>query len=157
MAILDMVRMIVGRRSRITRAEMRAIFTQLEVDGLNLSNDCKGDMTPAGWERACDGITCISVLSTAPSYHGQIRYDEPGQMAPGQRCAVLFAPAALGEYEYDQIGQLRRHADRVLVVTGEPELPSKPAPCIVICECDNGHRWPETQGDDCPTCGEGFV
>lgn len=158
MAILDVVRAIVGRRSRITRAEMRDILGQLNaVGGLDLANDCAGDTTPAGWERACRGITVISVQSDAPSYHGQIRYDEPGSMAPLQRATLMFVAEALGDYEYDQIGQMRRRADRVLIVTGEAEPTPTPARDVAINECGNGHRWPETAGEDCPTCGEGWV
>ncbi|CAN5488561.1 hypothetical protein BH23ACI1_BH23ACI1_33350 [soil metagenome] len=73
------------------------------------------EATARAWARACTRITCVSIIE----HDGQVvevRHDEPGSMHPLQYAEVLFAPAALGGYDYDQIGQLRRYADRVLVV-----------------------------------------
>lgn len=76
---------------------------------------------------ACTGITCISVDGQGRTRDGNVRYDSPGGMNPTQYAELLFAPAELGDYEYDQIGQLRRHADRVLIVDG-PKLAAPVAP-----------------------------
>jgi hypothetical protein len=83
-----------------------------------------GDHAQA-WTDACCGICVISVLSErdpvaarlASSNPGSIRYDEPGSMHPLLRATLMFAPASLADHPYDQIGQLRAKAKRVLVVT----------------------------------------
>jgi hypothetical protein len=133
--ILDIVRTRVDRRWRITRAEMRDILAEFAAQGGSLENDgmmqtiewawdARGAGTRVGpsadaprvWANACTDITVISVMPDhggAPTYHGRVRYDEPGSFHPMHMAE---------EYEYDQIGQLRRRARRVLVVSGE-ELP----------------------------------
>lgn len=120
---LDIVRQHVGRRSRITRAEMRAILVSLEARGLSLANayirDTLGQQAPRAWERACHGITCISVDARGSLRDGQVRYDEPGSMHPQQHAELLFVAAAAAERRAT-LAYLRAHADRVLVVSGEP-------------------------------------
>lgn len=184
MSTIDTVRRLIGRRHKISRDEMRAILEALAADGVSLENGYMPGTTPYhgawqaahAWAKACRGITCISVDSRGLR-DGQVRYDEPGRMHPMQHAELLFAPESLGRYEYDQIGQLRRHAARVLVVRDDPapiaDLPgahiyeqgesgavAAPAPKPLTCECENGHRW---QTEDpkrdwkCPTCGESWV
>jgi hypothetical protein len=125
--ILDIIRSAVGRRSRITRAEMCDILAAFAGQGVSLANDSLRDSdseyAPMLWANACTDIITVSVMPEhggAPTYHGRIRYDEPGRMHPMHMADVLFAPATLAGYDYDQIGQLRRHARRVLVVSGDP-------------------------------------
>ena len=119
MATLDIVRQHVGRRSRITRTEMRAILHSLAHAGLDLANpyvsDTLGGDAADAWVRACRDIRVISVDARGLR-DGYVRYDEPGSMHPMQRAELMFVSAALGDYDYDQIGQMRRHADRVLIV-----------------------------------------
>lgn len=125
MTMLDTVRRHVGRRPRITRGEMIAILADLAGDGLGLDNGWGGPDAD-GWANMCRGITVVSVLEdgqaftarAASSNPGSIRYDDPGSMHPMLRAAVMFAPADLADMPYDQIGQLRRRAGRVLIVTG---------------------------------------
>lgn len=168
---LDIIRQHVGRRHQITREQMRAILAALEAQGLDLRNPyVAGSLTtdaPTAWERACRGITVVSVDARGSMRDGYVRYDEPGSMHPMQCAELLFAPAALREYEHDQIGQLRRHAERVLLVSGEPSRdPDPPAREPAKVDCPNGHIWTPIDGDDqrlaqgyalCPTCGEGWV
>jgi hypothetical protein len=73
------------------------------------------------------GIRCVSVFNSPDGAH--LRYDEPGTMHPMQRW-VMFAPAQLAGYKYDQIGQLRRRSVRVIVVRDDPRLadPTPPSP-----------------------------
>lgn len=126
---LDIVRQHVGRRSRITRDEMAAILSALGSAGLRLSNGYVHETTlgvadaARTWAAMCRDITCISVMDARGGSlrDGDVRYDEPGSMHPLQRVEVTFVPAALGRYEYDQIGQMRRHAVRVLIVREDDE------------------------------------
>src|SRR3990167_8003142 len=170
---LDIVRQHVGRRHRITRAEMRAILTSLAESGLDLGNDCVFDASPERWEQCCACITVVSVLPDGDHgrYHGRIRYDAPGSMAPGQRAALMFVSVDLAEDRHgcDPIGYLRPKTGRLLIVTGEP---ARVAPVTSAgveigqqtrtgCECPNGHRWQtdDDQRDEagygrCPTCDE---
>lgn len=135
---IDTVRRLVGRRSRISREEMATILTALAADGLDLRNDCAPetwdwdgaraaeDQSPAQiaraahyWARMCRDITCISVMASGCTPHGQVRYDQPGSMAPMQHADLMFVSERLRGYEYDPIGYLRRHADRVLIVRSD--------------------------------------
>src|SRR5688500_2996949 len=133
---LDIVRRIVGRRHKISADEMIAILDALHQEiGVDLRNgyvdatlDLSSPYDPEighaqsptaarAWARLCDGIICISVDAGGSLRDGYVRYDQPGSMAPSQRAELMFAPASLGGYEYDQIGQMRERADRVLVVS----------------------------------------
>jgi hypothetical protein len=153
--VLDIVRTSVDRRWRITRAEMRDILAEFAAQGGSLENDgmmqtiewawdARGAGTRIGpspdaprvWANACTGITVVSVMPEhggAPTYHGRVRYDAPGSLHPMHMADVMFAPQALEEYEYDQIGQLRRRARRVLVVSGD-ELPDPRAIAATAAE-----------------------
>lgn len=142
MTTLDTVRRLIGRRSKISRQQMADILSALQADGLDLRNGYMrgtvvydgpdGDTGTAtdqqhhgaarAWANACAGITCISV-------DGYVRYDEPGSMTYDRR-ELIFAPAHLATLEYDQVGQLRRRADRVLVVRDDPALSEAPAAAI---------------------------
>jgi len=86
--------------------------------------------TARAWERMCDDICCISVFPPSPGYAGCIRYDETGRMAPTQHATLMFVHERLGDYEYDQIGQMRRRAERVLIVRGEPTVDAPPTPTV---------------------------
>lgn len=126
MTTLDTVRRLVGLRYKITRDEMAAILSALAAGGLDLRNGYVRDTddpatAPYTWARACRSITCISVDARRTLRDDNcVRYDEPGSMHPMHRAEILFAPETLARYEYDQIGQLRRHAVRVLVVRDTP-------------------------------------
>lgn len=128
--IMRAVRAIVGPRSSITRDDMRRVLAELAAQGLvELDNGWQkprddGDHASA-WTDMCRNITVISVLDwdrdASPragggSNPGTIRHDEPGNMAPNTMVTLMFAPASLRDHPYDQIGFLRRHARRVLVV-----------------------------------------
>ena len=154
--IPDVVRNAVGRRYRISRDEMRHILVSLGHWGFDLRNDCvpetwdyDRDGNPVmeqnpvqisraacRWANMCRGITVVSVAPRHAYPHGSVRFDSPGAMAPGQRAVLMFAPEELGGYEYDQIGQLRRKAWRVLVVSG-PYL------------CDGQHPLPACESLVC--------
>jgi len=150
MDILTTVRRLIGRRHKITRAEMRDLLEALAGEGLCLGNDCMMSTwtwQPAAdgmgleadtvspdaariWANACRDITVISVMASGAIPHGQVRYDEPGRMAPLQHCQLMFVAEELGDHEYDQIGQMRRKAERVLIVSGA-ELPDPAAPALL--------------------------
>jgi hypothetical protein len=129
--ILALVSSAVARRHRITRNEMRSVLDDLwrhkvvELDNGWQTPRQDGDHAQA-WADMCTGITVISILANddspvarnASSNPGSIRYDDPGSMHPLMRPTLIFAPASLADLEYDQIGQLRRRARRVLVVEG---------------------------------------
>ena len=143
MTAIDTVRRLVGRRHKITAEEMIEILLALDLDPALSTITGRGQdgalyvgdrwvADPAdeqaavarAWARMCDGICCISVVRMDDSLG--VRYDSPGSMHPGQQAEILFAPAELTGYEYDQIGQLRRHARRVLVVSPLPPEPEPP-------------------------------
>jgi hypothetical protein len=123
---LDIVRRVVGRKSKISKDEMGAILLGLVKARLvNLCNGylpetCGDDILAASiaWTRACRGISCVSVDSCGLR-DGQVRYDEPGSMHPLQHSEITFAPDGMRDAEPGSgstLAYLRRHADRVLVV-----------------------------------------
>lgn len=137
MTTIDTVRRMVGRRYRITRAEMAAILARLADDGVHLGNDCMTSTWEDAarvWANACTGITVISVLARGCTPHGEVRYDQPGSMAPGQRAELAFVSQDVLGDECDTVGYIRQHADRVLLVRGDqlpdPQEAAPPAPMI---------------------------
>ena len=54
-----------------------------------------------------------------------IQYDQPGSMNPSQQAALSFIPASMVGDECDSANYIRRHAARVVIVTGE-RLPTAP-------------------------------
>lgn len=144
--IIDTVRSVVGRRTRITRPEMRTIIAALPIDIVEQStiggHDANGLLFVGGrrldpfdderaamakaWEHMCHGIICISAFDAEDDYPGGVRYDEPGSMHPQQRASVTFAPESLGDMTY-----IRAHCERLLIVLGESdhaELPTANVP-----------------------------
>lgn len=137
----DIVRKTVGRRHRISRGEMRAILYRAARDlDLELNIGWGGSDTrlfgsradeaisrgAEAWERMCNDITVISVFATGSATVVQrtssnpydIRYDEPGSMHPLLQAEVMFAPPSACERD-GTADYLRRHAKRLLIVTGE--------------------------------------
>ena len=146
-SIIDTVRRLVGRRHQITRQEMVDILLALELDPARSTITGRGTdgrlhvgdkwvddpaderrAVATAWERACRDITCISVMHDRDGIG--VRYDEPGSMHPMQQAELIFVAEALGGYEYDQIGQMRRHAKRLLIVRGEPSVDPPHSPQI---------------------------
>lgn len=158
---LRVVGTMIGRQHEISRRGMAALLHRMAAEGLDLSNDCvyEGADTPEAWAARCRGICTVSVLADGATPHGMVRYDDPGSMHPMHHAAVLFAPSSLRRYDYDQIGQLRGKADRLLVVRDDPIAPP-PGEEPERYECDNGHVWHATEEEDaaaghrCPTCGD---
>ena len=178
---LDVVRRMVGRKSKITKDEMGAILVGLVETGIvNLCNGyvrdtCGDDVLAASvaWTKACHDITCISVDSRGLR-DGQVRYDQPGSMHPIQHSELTFAPDGMPDAEPGSgstVAYLRQHADRVLIVRQDREHSAaiererveakrKEEEKFVTCECDNGHKWRTDNPDrdvKCPTCGEYWV
>lgn len=153
----DIVEIDLPKKRKITQIEMGAILKSLASIGLDMTNDCipPGTDSAEGWAKRCRGINCISVFANGTTPHGCVRFDDPGSMHPMHRCSILFAPDHLSDMEYNQIGQLRRKADRLFVVV-ESEWPEpKVEPEIFGYECANGHQWNGPEGSDrCPKCGE---
>lgn len=120
--VARVVTTMIGRRRKITREEMAGILGRLAAEGLDLANDCvePGLDGPEGWAKRCRDICTVSVLADGATPHGQVRYDDPGSMHPQHHAAVLFAPSGLERGDHDQLGYLRRHADRVLIVQDDP-------------------------------------
>ncbi len=128
------VRQHVGRRSRITRDEMRAILQALTDAGLDLRSSyvhgtidrhASSDTQPpqsAGaaetWAKSCRDLTCISVDSRGRLRDGYVRYDQPGTMHPMQQAELTFAPMTI--YPPATLDYLRDRADRVLLVRQDP-------------------------------------
>jgi hypothetical protein len=129
-AILKVVRAVVGRRCRITRADMRLILADLAAAGLVQLGNGWGGSRPdqsyhanaAAWTETCRDLTVVSVLAArqshparvASSNPGEIRYDQPGSMHPQMRACVMFMPAGQRE---GTVEFLRRRCRRLLTVT----------------------------------------
>lgn len=141
MTTLDIVRQHVGRRSRISAAEMHEILVSLAEHGLDLRNEYVSDTLPAiPWShsitiddyeaaqraamvdqtfrvRAATAWVraCRDITCISVNARGlrdgYVRYDLPGAMNPSQHAEVTFVPATSESVDY-----LRRHADRVLIV-----------------------------------------
>jgi hypothetical protein len=142
--IIDIVRARIGRRHKITRQEMASILDDLAAAGLHLGNDCvpttwlyDADGIATGpspdasraWAEACRGITCISVMPAdggGATWHGHVRYDQPGSLHPMHQAEVMFVSSEQEGRRYDPIGYLRGHAKRVLIVDADSELPPLP-------------------------------
>jgi hypothetical protein len=167
---LDLYRAEFGRAHKISRAQLQALLLKL-ADRAGL--DLRGH---AGWYgvRETESLATIArAIANAPqgitvlSLGGQVRdiqYDEPGSMHPAQQAELSFVSPELASYEYDQVGQMRRHAARLVFVTGEPLAVQEPKSesHLLNYECDNGHRWqlPESTPEEdtrCPVCGEWWV
>lgn len=138
--ILDIVLTVAGDRDSITREEMRDILARLPdladhstivgrfADGaLCIGNrrvedrDRESIETATAWANACEGIRCVSVLVDSDGDY-QVRYDDPGSMHPLQHAELTFVPSAIDDGRTDggsAIEYMRRHADRVLLVSGE--------------------------------------
>ena len=176
---LDIVRRVVGKRSKITKDEMGAILRGLvEAKLVDLCNPyvrgtCDGALGASiEWTKACRGITCISVDSRGLR-DGYVRYDAPGSMHPQQHAEITFVPADIDERRTDggsTIDYMRRHADRLLLVKQDHEHAGeieRQTPQVAaaedarqLCECENGHRWSTDDPErdwECPTCGEPWV
>lgn len=122
--LLELTQATFGRRHTIRRDELRDFLALLAAKDFDLSGDGyapAGDDAATAWAALCDDSTTVSLIETDPGApasvnQGSIRYDQPGQMYPGFRATVMFAPASLRDHPYDQIGQLRRRCRRLLVV-----------------------------------------
>lgn len=146
--IIGTVRRHIGRRHKISRYEMADILLDLDIDLVENSTITgrttdgslyiggavvKGDReserraTACAWANMCHGITTVSVCYHGTEHGHGVRYDQPGSMHPMHHCPLMFVPKELADHEYDQIGQLRRKADRLLVVSGA-ELRDPPVP-----------------------------
>lgn len=127
--MIEIVRSLVGRRSRISRQEMADILAAMEAAGIAMANDCLYDTTLAAWADRCTGIECISVLASGTTPHGMVRYDQPGSMAPMHHAVVMFAAADIDPSTKDY---LRRHTRRLLRVSGPPlRAEPEPAPAAI--------------------------
>lgn len=122
MNLLALTTARIGRRRKITQQDMAALLADFAMAGLDTTNDCVEDAAPQAWAKLCKGLTCISV-SAPPSDHGQparwhgsIRFDTPGDMGL-HHATLIFAPAALGNLDYDQLGQLRKRCARLILVS----------------------------------------
>lgn len=140
--ILDVLRATIGRRHRITRAEMRNLLQMLsDRDLVELDNDWGGGHRrpdkdhAAAWADMCDDINVISVLADtdAPSARatssnpGSIRYDQPGSMHPMMQATLMFAPAGLSDSTGEFPGEwLRRRTKRLLVVADDARSRTRP-------------------------------
>lgn len=125
--LLDLAAEMFPRRGTITRDEMGAYLRAAEAAGLDISADGyaphTGDDLPTAWAAACRDSTLISVVdgardpgAPASVNRGGIRYDQPGNTYPGYMVTLMFAPAALRDHPYNQIGQMRRYCRRLIVV-----------------------------------------
>lgn len=121
-AIMFYVRRIVGRRHRIRRHEMVAILDSLQTAGILApeSGWLPGVKDPGAlstaWSEACWGCTMVCIAPGSEAGEpADIRYDQPGTMAPYQHSLVIFATpgAASGDGTFDW---LRSHCGRLLVV-----------------------------------------
>jgi hypothetical protein len=168
-ATKEVIRAYIGRRRRISRAEMKFLLIKLHAAGLDLANDYvpgsrnAPDIAAAAWANAVNDENVISASMDGWLRDGQVRYDQPGCILPMQRAEVMFISEGMRKDDRWDVGHFcRTHARRTLVVYGSIE--DKQKPCQnegkVKKECDNGHHWwsmPDAEEIPCPTCGEWSV
>lgn len=120
--ILDTVRRLVGRRSRISREEAVRLLTELHEAGLtDLDDDWHGGpydarsgataaRSAAAW---VDRVRDIIVVSVVPWRDGpaEVRYDTPGSMAPMMQAELMLCTDSINDLDY-----LRRRCGRLLVL-----------------------------------------
>lgn len=134
--ILTEARHLIGRRHKISRAEMAVLLARLHDRQLIELNNGWGGARRAnkaaptteelanGWAACCDGICVISVLADsdpvivrlASSNPGSIRYDEPGSMHPLLRATLMFAPT---ESRPQTASYLRGRCARLFLVASD--------------------------------------
>ena len=125
MDTIAILRDYIGRRHRITPAEMIELLTRLGAAGLDLGNGyvsgtvgrrwdepASVEIASAAWEAACRDITIVC-LQSAGLDDGCVRYDQAGSMHPKQRSEIIFARRDAGRGGWDY---LRRRCARLLIV-----------------------------------------
>lgn len=118
------VREQVGSRHKISPAEMksilRAIHHEYGMDSLANSYvprsfDGQSKQPWLAWMAMLRGCTIISVGDGLRD--GNVRYDQPGSMAPDQHAAIIFVRA--GGVRRETLDYLRQHCERLLIVSDE--------------------------------------
>lgn len=120
--IMEHVRGVVGKRWFIRRTEMMRILDSLQAAGILtpesgwLPGITSQEALSRAWGEACWGCTMVCIAPGSEAGEpADIRYDQPGTMAPYQHSLVIFATpgAASGDGTFDW---LRSHCGRLLVV-----------------------------------------
>jgi hypothetical protein len=124
--IIEIVRERVGRRNKITSAEMdsilRAIHAEYGKDSLAngyvpRSFDEVSNRPWLAWMALLRGITVVSFGQALRD--GWMRYDQPGSMNPSQHAALSFVRE--GGVSEGTIPYLREHSDRLLIVADDEQ------------------------------------
>lgn len=128
MTLTDIIRAHARARWCITRDEavrlLTDLFSQAVVDPRNPYVDASFDGPEAAavaWVGLVHGLTFVSLVprlkpddgesTLLPWHHGEVRFDQPGQMHPLQHASLALVPAGMSG-----VSHVRRHSDRVLVV-----------------------------------------
>jgi hypothetical protein len=171
---LDTFRSQFGARRKITREQLRQFLILLSSKaGL----DIRGY---AGWYGASEDDAPENIarcIANTPhslsllSLGGQVRdiqYDQPGSMNPSQHAELSFVSEGLARGEHDAdpdndpgstMEYLRRHAARVIVVTGDQiQPPPKPVPTphkspYYCPRCREDVLAEDGDFTKCPNCG----
>lgn len=170
----DSFRSQFGSRRKVSREQLRDYLVLMASQSIL---DIRGH---AGWYGASetDAPEAIArAIANAPhgitllSLGGQVRdiqYDQPGSMHPMQHAELSFVSEDLARGDYDPSEQsggtmeyLRRHAARVIIVTGErlqKPTPAAPPPhkSPYYCPDCGDEMMAEDHGADtkCPACGK---
>ena len=124
--IIEIVREKIGRRHKITSAELesilRAVHRECGRDSLAngyvaRSGDSVTERPWLAWMAILRGITLVSFGRDLRD--GWMRYDQPGSMNPSQHAALTFVRD--GGVRSDSIEYLRRHCDRLLIVADDEQ------------------------------------
>lgn len=109
-----------------------------EPDGLTVE---MGPVTGAWWEVP---------LPACPDCGDDLVWWEAGYVPGTRKCLGKPIGEKDGQPTYDNEGGCGSLFSVQTKAVIEAESPAVP----LMCECDNGHRWPEPDGDECPICGE---
>lgn len=174
---LDVFRAQFGRAHKISREQLQTLLVTLsERASLDLRGHAVwyGIMDTAPIDTiamAMANCPCdITFLSLGGRGHVRdIQYDQPGSMNPMQRAEISFVSVDLArDRECNSLEYLRRHAARVVIVTGDKIIPPKPPPAPprkapYYCETCGDEMMAIDRGKDtvCPVCaakiGEWFL
>lgn len=122
---IEIIRQRVGKRSRISGAEMSSILQAIcQAHGPDsLANSYVPDSFAGEhskpWLPWCGMVRGITVVSYSERglRDGGARYDQPGSMNPMQQAEISFVADGVQQSTLDY---LRRHCERLLIVTQDP-------------------------------------
>lgn len=146
----------------MTKIQMAKALVDSTYDLSNIyvrGTDGDRDAAAVAWTEVVHG--CTMVCCGRHLRDGDVRYDQPGSMAPGQKSDIIFAPAGLSK---ETKLYLRRRTAKLYIVSVDDHPDTRKRkeeaakPVQYYHQCDHGHKWSgEVLANECPQCGEPSV